>query len=282
MSLSLWLCVLAANLPAATTNAPSDAAKKAVDLLRETIYQYERRRGTILPPPTLTTNPVARPGTNAPSAPVTTVPSNPPPTVAPGAQPAGTNGPISSAPASAATARATSLVELERLYLDGKITARQFQKYLQQYEQTGARVEEPPPTTPAPLTPAPSPRAPAPVASIPAPATARPPAATGAPSRTNTPSRRAPTPTPAPAVAVRQHPDQAALSEVEKKMDELIKAKAARDATNAAHTATNAAAAGPKTQRQRLDELLRLYIEGKVSEAEYKERREKIIAEKTK
>ena len=77
-------------------------------------------------------------------------------------------------------------------------------------------------------------------------------------------------------------PDQAAISEVEKKMDELIKAKAIRDqqATNMANSATNAAtASAPKTQRQKLDDLLRMYIEGKVTEAEYKERREKILTD---
>ena len=62
-------------------------------------------------------------------------------------------------------------------------------------------------------------------------------------------------------------------------MDELIRLKNARDATNVANSATNTLAAGPKTQRQKLDDLLRLYIDGKITDAEYKERREKVIGE---
>jgi hypothetical protein len=148
------------------------------------------------------------------------------------------------------------MAELERLYLDGKITAKQFQKALNEHEQQGQTAAA---RTPAPAVPVPV-----------------------APSRTTPPPTAAP-PTREPPPAVDSSPDQAEISEVEKKMDELIKAKAARDqATNTSATATNAAVAtGPKTQRQRLDELLRLYIEGKLTEAEYKERREKIIAEPT-
>jgi len=66
-------------------------------------------------------------------------------------------------------------------------------------------------------------------------------------------------------------------------MDELLRLKAAREQaalTNAlAASATNSAAAAPKTKRQRLDELLKLYIENKIPEAEYNEKRSKIIAE---
>src|SRR6185503_6432660 len=72
---------------------------------------------------------------------------------------------------------------------------------------------------------------------------------------------------PPPSVAPAS-PDQAAISEVEKKMDELIRLKNARDATNVANSATNTLAAGPKTQRQKLDDLLRLYIDGKITDAE--------------
>ena len=60
-------------------------------------------------------------------------------------------------------------------------------------------------------------------------------------------------------------------------MDELIKLKAARD--QATNTASAASPTGPKTRRQKLDDLLRAYLDGKVSDAEYKERRDKIIAE---
>jgi hypothetical protein len=71
---------------------------------------------------------------------------------------------------------------------------------------------------------------------------------------------------------------------VEKKMEELVRLKTEREKavqTNAAPaTGTNTSTvAGPKTKRQRLDELLRLYIDGKISEAEYMGKRAKVVAE---
>ena len=71
-------------------------------------------------------------------------------------------------------------------------------------------------------------------------------------------------------------PDQKKVSEVEGKVDELMRLKAQRDqaTTNAA-----AAASAPLTKRQRLDTLLRQLIEGKITDAEYKEKREKIVLE---
>jgi len=284
--LSLLLVALAMKVPAAPTNAPSETEKKALDVLRETIYQYERRRGALLPPPTLSTNAAIRrdtntvvanvparpiPSTSAPPVvnvqpPVKATPTpapKPPPSAAalpPTAVPSATP---SLAPGASTTVHETSLAELERLYLDGKITAKQFQKYLQQHEQlpaTAAAVTTPSPTA-AVRTPAPAPVTTA--NSKPAVAPAKPAVA---------PAK--PPPSVAPA-----SPDQAAISEVEKKMDELIRLKNARDATNVANSATNTLAAGPKTQRQKLDDLLRLYIDGKITDAEYKERREKVIGE---
>ena len=50
-------------------------------------------------------------------------------------------------------------------------------------------------------------------------------------------------------------------------MDELIKAKAAREkATNA--PPAQPVVAGPKTKRDQLNDLLRQYIEGKITESE--------------
>jgi hypothetical protein len=66
------------------------------------------------------------------------------------------------------------------------------------------------------------------------------------------------------------------IQDVETKIDELIRLKEAREQG----TNTNSAApAGPLTKRQRLDAALRLHIEGKLSDAEYKQRREKILLE---
>src|SRR5438477_8721628 len=99
--------------------------------------------------------------------------------------------------------------DLERLYLDGKITAKQYQKYLNEMKSRPA----PPPVAaqPAPLPP-PSP--------VPLPTPQRLPAPAPQP---------LPTTPPAPAVS----PKNERINEVEAKMDELIKAKAAREkATN--------------------------------------------------
>ena len=267
-SFSLLLAVLAMNAPGATNTAP-DSEKKAIDLLRETIYQYERRRGALLPPPTLSTN--GRRGTNTAVAnvPSQTIPWSGAPPVAnvrpPSRATTPTPPPATTPLEGTAPAHETTLAELERLYLEGKITAKQFQKYLQQHEQQRQTAATRTPEAAV----APAARQNPPANQTTAPRQPAPPKTTAAPAR-----RAAPPAAP-------DSPDQAAISEVEKKMDELIQAKAIRDqqATNVANAATNAVAAGPKTQRQKLDELLRFYIEGKVTDAEYKERREKILAE---
>jgi len=127
--------------------------------------------------------------------------------------------------------------DLERLYLDGKISAKQYQRLLNEVQ-----------SHPAPAAPA---------------SKAQPPAASAVP-RTN-----------AVAPAVLNKDDK--INEVENKMDELIRAKAARE--KATNTTARPATAGPKTKRERLNDLLRLYIEGKISQSELDERRGKILAE---
>jgi hypothetical protein len=95
----------------------------------------------------------------------------------------------------------------------------------------------------------------------------------------------APAPQPGPAVAtpapVATTPQQEKISEVETRIDEMLRQKAAREKaalTNAAG-ATNNLPATPQTKRQRLDMLLKQMIDGKISEAEYNEKRGKILAE---
>jgi hypothetical protein len=160
-----------------------------------------------------------------------------------------------------------TLAEMERMYLDGKTTAREFQRFLQTY------------------------KAPPPVAAAPKPATT---ATNDVHARAlemlrkTTPNVAAnpqgaaikePLPEPVPADGgTNQGPKAAALQEVESKLDELLRLKQAREQTNSTAVSTNAPA-GPKTKRDRLDEALRLYIQGKLSDAEYKERRAKILAE---
>src|SRR5882672_3896674 len=79
-------------------------------------------------------------------------------------------------------------------------------------------------------------------------------------------------------------PDEAArqkkISDVEARLDEMLRQKEAREKTaltNAA--ATNSISATPQTKRQRLDALLKQMIDGKITSAEYNEKRAKIVAE---
>ena len=163
-----------------------------------------------------------------------------------------------------------TLAEMERMYLDGKVTAREFQRFLQTYR-----------------------------AQPPAAAVARPAAAKSNDVharaldmlRKTTPNMAAnpqgaaikePLPEPVPAdTGTNQGPKAAALQDVESKLDELIRLKQAREQTNSTAVSTNSAnaSATPKTKRERLDEALRLYIQGKLSDAEYKDRRARILAE---
>ncbi len=157
------------------------------------------------------------------------------------------------------------LAEMERRYLDGKISAREYQRFLQTYR--------PEPPVNAPVAPATNDvharalevlrhTAPNVAANRPGPAITE------------------PLPEPVrPGADTNETARAAALNDVESKLDELIRLKRAREQnTNASVTSTNAPA-GPKTKRERLDEALKLYIGGKLSDAEYKDRRAKILAE---
>jgi hypothetical protein len=83
---------------------------------------------------------------------------------------------------------------------------------------------------------------------------------------------------PAPALTT---PQQEKLSEVETRIDEMLRQKAEREkaALTNATGATNNVPATPQTKRQRLDMLLKQFIDGKIPEAEYNEKRAKILAE---
>jgi type IV secretory pathway VirB10-like protein len=108
---------------------------------------------------------------------------------------------------------------------------------------------------------------PAPVVAKPSPAPAKPPVAPAA--------------TPPAASPLAPAPQQQQVSEVESRLDTLMRQKAEREKaalTNAA-TATNSLPATPQTKRQRLDALLKQLIDGQISGVEYNERRNRIIAE---
>ncbi len=144
--------------------------------------------------------------------------------------------------------RVPTFEELERMYLEGKLTARQFQQYVTDY-----RLVRPQPVV-----------------------------ATNQPVQAQATGPELPTGNQATNVSRLASPDseetaaQARLAELEAKMDELINQR-----TNRARLQTNLAAipSGPKSKRQRLDDLLRLVIEGKMSQADYDAQRAKIIAE---
>jgi hypothetical protein len=159
------------------------------------------------------------------------------------------------------TVRPPTLAEIERQYLDGKISAREFQRFLQTYRAPRIAPQ------PSAITNDVHSRALAVLY-------------TTKPNMAANPQGPALTePLPDPEGVTNAIVSDAALQDVEGKIDELIRLKQAREqATNTTATATNVPA-GALTKRQRLDATLKLYIESKLSDAEYKERREKILAE---
>lgn len=192
--------------------------------------------------------------------------------------PAGTGPAIANAP-SLSVGHPTR-AELDQQYLDGRLTAKQFQKALaawlqeeqkrpapeteKQRKEAAQRAQQTSKTQAAAAAKAqPQQRAAAPRsnASNPAPVASLPP--TAAPP-TNQPT-----------------PQQAKISEVEARLDQMLRQKEAREQaalTNAA-AVTNNVPAGPQTKRQRLDALLRRFIQGTLPEAEYNVSRAKILAE---
>jgi hypothetical protein len=153
---------------------------------------------------------------------------------------AGTVAPAAPVPAPAPTASAKpepSFAEMEQMYLDGKISAKDFQKYLQNQKLRPVKIGETVQMTPA-----------KPVATA---------------TVTNTPGVASPG-------------EPAAMTDVEKKLDDLIRAQAEREkaSTNQVSTPT-----GPKTKRQKLDDLLKQLIDGKISDEDYKAQRTKVLAE---
>lgn len=143
-------------------------------------------------------------------------------------------------PGGPVSTKAAAAAALERQYLEGKLSARQYQKALAELDRANK----------------------APVV------TASPKASTG--------------PQPAlepviPTAPPKQTEKQKKVSDVESKLDAMIKEKEARDRA----AQTNAPAApGPKaTKRERLDFLLKQVVAGKLGDEEYKKEREKILAE---
>lgn len=142
--------------------------------------------------------------------------------------------------------KASATAALEKQYLEGKLTGRQYQKALGELERMDNSTV--PGKSPKAVT---SPKA----------------------GRGPQPAMEPAIPTPPPQPTEKQRK----VSEVESRLDAMIKEKQARDRA----AETNAPAApGPKaSKRERLDFLLKQVVTGKLSDEEYKKEREKILAE---
>lgn len=150
-----------------------------------------------------------------------------------------------------------AFADVEKNYLEGKITAREFRKLIRDLRAALPTVVTPPPpvqTVKAPVV-VPVPRAPS-----------------------------APPPLTVPPLAVpvrKPTPDEGSGDfDLETKLNELLQKKAERERAMETKI-TPAELAAPATQltkRQRLDLLLRLFVQEKIPQAEYQATREKIMA----
>jgi len=161
-----------------------------------------------------------------------------------------------SAPAPAPVSQTNAVVqmtqaEMEQQYLAGKITAKQFQQYLRQQPSFGTR-----------MTPEQQNKAVDLLRTLTGKTNPPPTAATAT-------KGAATKPEPAPEPATPE------IVDVEGKIKELERLKEAREKSQV--TNAPAAATAPKTKREKLDALLKQFVDGKLSEAEYKEQRKKII-----
>ncbi len=160
--------------------------------------------------------------------------------------------------------------DLERQYLAGQLSAKQYQKALDQLdkeEQKHAAELEKQRKREAQQ---------AAKAAAAAAAAAKKPAEAKAPVTAPAPPLLAATNAPA-----EQTLEQKKLSEVEARIDEMLRKKAEREkaAVNNAAPTTNSPAKTPLTKRQRMDALLKQMIDGKISEADYSAQRAKLLAE---
>lgn len=203
--------LLAASLPA-QSRAPAQPDAEALRLLRQTVAEQARQPDRIIRTPLDDTPPAAK------------------------------------APAPPPTPRSAAAAELERRFLAGKMSAREYEKALGRLQL--ASPSNAPNTRVKPARDAASPKA-----------------TVGSPAK------------PDPALPKPPTERQKKISEVESRLDDMIRAKEARE--RAAQTnATPAADPGKKlTKRERLDLLLRQVVQGKLSDEEYKKERARILAE---
>ena len=157
--------------------------------------------------------------------------------------------------------------DLERHYLAGQLSAKQYQKALDQLdkeEQKHAAELEKQRKREAQQAAKAAPAPPKKPAEVKAPVTAPAPPLLAA---TNAPPE--------------QTLEQKKLTEVEVRIDEMLRKKAEREkaAVNNAAPTTNSPAQTPLTKRQRMDALLKQMIDGKISEADYTAQRARLLAE---
>lgn len=155
------------------------------------------------------------------------------------------------------TPRNAAAAELEQRYLAGKISQREYEKEL-------ARLTAPGPASTN-----------APASRTSAKKTSTAPKATSPRDSSGPPPAIEPAFTAPPPQSTER---QKKISEVEGRLDDMIRAKEARE--RAAQTNAPTAAPGQKlSKRERLDFLLRQVVQGKLSDEEYKKERERIMAE---
>ena len=187
---------------------------------------------------------------------------------------------VSAAPAAPTTT--PEMAELERQYLAGKISSKQFQKALEALER--AQKSAPVKAVSAPVI---TPKVAVKPAFPPAfdlaedvnPVPARaisPKAAAASGVKIVAPEPAIPTPPPVP------NPNLKKLSDVDLQIDALMQRNREREKAAASAAAALPASnpdGTPLSKRQRLNLLLRQVVEGKLTDAEYKAAREKIAAE---
>lgn len=175
---------------------------------------------------------------------------------------------------------AASRAALERQYLDGKLSARQYQKAIAQWEQEQKKRAAAEAAKPRAIESGATRQTNNPTGKT---AIARPEVQRAISPKNSataivTPPPGTVSPPPAPTEPT---PQQKKISDVEARIDEMMRLKAAREKaalTNTTTVSTNLPAT-PQTRRQRLDSLLKQNIEGKLSDADYQAQRAKILAE---
>jgi hypothetical protein len=110
-------------------------------------------------------------------------------------------------------------------------------------------------------------------------APARPSSAKGRSERPSRPVEQPAPPSPPPVGGSNAAPAdrQKKISDVESRLDEMMRARDARE--RAAGTNAPASPGQPPTKRARLDALLRQVVEGKLSDEQYRKERDRILAE---